>query len=801
MKFRDALKLSRPLILDGAMGTMLQASGLPPGESPEAFCLANPNILRRIHLDYLAAGADIITACTFGSNPFKLKGGEDVFALNKRLAEIARDAAREGAKKDGKPRFVAGNIGPSGLFVKPLGPLEPRELVEGFAAQARGLLAGGVDLILIETQFDLAEAKAAVLAVRSVCDLPIIASMTFEHGLSLTGSTPAIFAETMQNLAVDVIGSNCSLGPDEMLPVIEEFLALCSCPVMAEPNAGLPELRGNETFFPQGPLAFAEKSLRFAELGAAVLGGCCGTSPAHIAKLAELLGNFVRPKRDCASPNAIALTSRSRLVRVGPNSALALIGERINPTGKPLLASQLKDADFAEATRLADEQIKVGADVLDVNVGAALVDERKLLPALAQKLIARQELPLSLDSSDAEAIALALPYCPGSPLVNSISGEPGRMDLLGPLCRDYGAPFILLPLKGATLPLKATERIAIAEKLLEKADALGIPRRLVLVDILALSVSSSVEGGRECLEMARWCRSAGLPTVIGLSNISFGLPARELLNATFLALAAGAGLNSCIANPSAPRLRETLDAIKLLSGHDPHSENFIASYAGWKSGGSGQKAARESTSTVTLSDAVLNGDLDAVLPLLEAELAKGREPFAIVNETLVPAITEVGARYERKEYFLPQLIRSAETMQRAFARLKPLLEKSRGAERRPVIVMATVEGDIHDIGKNIVSLLLGNHGFEVIDAGKDVSAEDIVACAVKHKAGIIGLSALMTTTMVKMEDTIRLVHERALPIKVMVGGAAVTQAFADAIGADAYCEDAVSGVRAAKAFL
>ncbi|MDY3810569.1 methionine synthase [Desulfovibrio sp. PG-178-WT-4] len=798
MTFRQALNLGRPLLLDGAMGTMLQASGLPVGMSPEQYCMESPQVLRGIHKAYLDAGADLLTTCTFGGNPFKLPKNLDVFAFNRRMAEVAREAARDA----GRPVFVAGNVGPSGQFAKPLGPVEPRDLIAAFAAQIRGLVAGGADLIFVETQFDLAEARAAVVAARQECDLPVMVSMTFEQGVSLTGSSPAIFAETMQNLGVDVVGTNCSLGPDQMLPVLRELLSACACPVMAEPNAGLPELRGNVTVFPLGPEEFARKTAAFAGLGARILGGCCGTTPQHLAALSRTLRGM-----ECALPetprrDGICLTSRSQLVRIGVDEPLVVIGERINPTGKKALTQELQEGRFDTALQLADQQVEAGAGVLDVNVGASLVDETVLLPDLVQRLAGRLTLPLSLDSSNAEAIAKALPYCPGSFLVNSISGEADRMDVLGPLCRDYGAPFILLPLQGAKLPVRAAERIRIVEHLLERAAALGIPRRLVMVDILALAVSSKAEGGRQCLQMARWCRSQGLPTTLGLSNISFGLPARELLNATFLSMAVGAGLTSCIANPSATRLREAVDAMRVLGAHDPHAESFIASYAEWKpAGGAVLRRNGGGGAAKTLGEAVLNGDKENVLPLLDAELEAGADPFVLVQDTLIPAITEVGARYERREYFLPQLIRAAETMQTAFAHLKPRLEANRGQKERPVIVMATVEGDIHDIGKNIVALLLGNHGFDVVDAGKDVPAEAIVACALEHNARIIGLSALMTTTMVRMEDTIRLIRERDLPIKVMVGGAAVTQAFADAIGADAYCPDAVCAVRAAKNFV
>lgn len=804
LPFRCALAEGRPLLLDGAMGTMLQAVGLPAGVSPEQYCLENPDILRGIHRAYINAGSNIITTCTFGANPFKLPAGFDAFDVCRRMAGVAREAAQ--AACGSGPVFVAGNVGPSGLFARPLGTLEPRELIEGFAAQIRGLVAGGADLIFVETQFDLAEARAAVAAAREVCDLPVMVSMTFEHGVSLTGSNPEIFAETMQNLDVDVVGTNCSLGPDEMFPVVQELLAVCACPVMAEPNAGLPELRDGQTVFPMGPEAFAQKTAAFAAMGAHVLGGCCGTTPDHVAALSRALDSITCAPRVTPQVRGIVLTSRSALVRAGAEEPLAVIGERINPTGKPVLAAELQGGRFDEALRLADEQVAAGAAVLDVNVGAPLVDEVMCLADLAQRLIVRHRAPLSLDSSNAGAIAAALPYCPGSCLINSISGEEGRMDALGPLCRQYGAPFILLPLQGKKLPVRAVERISIVENLLARATALGIPRRLILVDILALAISSSSDGVNACLEFARWCRQEQLPTVIGLSNISFGLPARPLLNANFLSMAVGAGLTACIANPTAPLMRETTAAIAVLRGHDAHSEGFIAAFGDWKPGvggvavrgraGSGTEAA-----PATLHDAVLHGDKEGAPALLEKEIAAGTDPLEIVDRILIPAITEVGERYERREYFLPQLIRAAETMQLAFGRLKPLLEERRGPERRPVIVLATVEGDIHDIGKNIVALLLGNHGFEVVDAGKDLPAEEILACAMRHNARIIGLSALMTTTMVRMKDTIRLIRERGLPIRVMVGGAAVTRAFADAIGADAYCEDAVSGVRAAQGFI
>ncbi len=777
---------------------MLQAAGMPAGVHPERFCLDRPDVLRSIHTAYIRAGADIITTCTFGGSRFKLPAGIEAVNYNRTMAELARSAAREAGRKV----FVAGNIGPSGFFVRPLGEMEPDELVAGFREQVRGLVAGGADCIFIETQFDLAEARAAVFAARAECGLPVLVSMTFEQGRSLTGSSPEIFAHTMLNLGVDAMGVNCGAGPEEMRPVAEALLAVSRAPVLAEPNAGLPELVDGETVFRLPPEAFAERTAQFARAGVRILGGCCGTTPDHIAALrARLGGTGRRPEAGLAG--GITLTTRSRLVHIGGEAPPVIIGERINPTGKKLLSAQFQAGEFTQALTYADEQIRAGAPLLDVNVGAPLVKEEDLLPELVQRLVARCDLPLSLDSSNVEAVRRSLPYCPGSFLVNSVSGEQGRMEALGPLCRDWGAPFVLLPLRGKKLPVMASERIAIIEELLLQAETLGIPRRLLIVDVLALAVSSKAEAGRQCLETIRWCMREALPTTIGLSNISFGLPARELVNSGFLLMAAGAGLSSCIANPGDRHICEALDTAALLMNKDPHAERFIARYAGWTPGSDG--AARRGDDggagggiSSDLYEAVLRGDKEQALPLVDAELAAGARPFALVQEKLIPAITEVGARYERREYFLPQLIRSAETMRAAFEKLKPLLEESRDAAERPVVVLATVEGDIHDIGKNIVALLLGNHGFEVVDAGKDVRAEDIVAAACGHKAAVIGLSALMTTTMVRMEDTVRLVKERNLPIRVMVGGAVLTAEYARSIGADGYAADAVGAVRLAK---
>ena len=803
---RRLLKEKRPLFVDGATGTMLQALGMPAGVNPAKFCLERPDVVRGVHRAYAEAGADILLTATFGGSSFKLPPDIDPVAFNAAMARHARAVADELTERLGRPLFVAGDIGPSGHFVSPLGDVEPEALAEAFRVQVRGLVKGGVDLLFIETQFDLAEVRAAVAAARQECDLPVFASMTFEDGVSLTGSSPEIFAVTMSNMGVDAVGVNCGAGPEQMLLVAEKLLTACDLPVFAEPNAGLPELVDGETVFRLGPAPFAEQTALFAERGVQILGGCCGTTPEHITALRRAVLSLGETTRVVPRPvpGGVALTSRSSLVRIGGDEPLVLIGERVNPTGKKLLSAEFQAGKYDLALRYAGEQVEAGTPVLDVNVGAPGVPEESFLPDLVRKLVARHGTPLCLDSSDAEALSRAVPWHPGSALVNSISGEPGRMEKLGPLCRLWGAPFVLLPLEGRQLPATARERVAVLETLLAKAETLGIPRRLVLVDVLVLTAASDANAPRACLDTIRWCMDNGLPTTMGLSNISFGLPARDLVNSGFLLMAAGAGLSSCIGNPGNARLREALDTANLLLGRDPQAGRFIARYTDWKASAPTAFSVNgpdTSTAPLTLEEAVIRGDKDSITGLVESELAGGADPFALVRERLIPAINEVGARYERKEYFLPQLLRSAETMQTAFARVKPLLEKEQGGSERPVILLATVEGDIHDIGKNIVALLLGNHGYEVVDLGKDVKAAHIVEEASRRKASIIGLSALMTTTMPRMEDTVRLVRERRLNCRVMVGGAVVTPEYARSIGADGYAADAVEAVRVAARLL
>lgn len=790
--FRRTLKGGSVLIFDGGMGSLLQRRGLRPGQSPEQFGMAHPEIIAAIHAEYTTAGAQVVTTNTFGATRHKLPRGLDVFEVNDAMARAARASVPEGV-------FVAGSVGPTGKMVQPLGDLTFREMVDIFVEQIRGLVSGGVDFILGETHYDLAEARAVVVAVREVGDLPVGISMTFEGGVSLTGTTPAVFARTMSNMGVDLIGSNCSAGPEELVQVARDMLRFSTIPVLIEPNAGLPELVDGATVFRLPPAPFAATVSTLVAEGVACLGGCCGTTPDHIRILAQACrGARVLPLEKVDTP-CLSVTSRSLAVDFGFDRPCRIIGERINPTGKALLTAELQRFETRQVLTLAEEQVARGADLLDVNVGAAMVDEFRMLPQAVTALGSAFPTPLCLDSSNVEAIRAGLEAYPGSPLVNSISGEDGRMEILGPLCRDYGAPFILLPLKGRKLPVTAAERLTIIEELLAKAEALRIPRSLILVDALALTVSSKPEAAKACLDVIRHCRERwGIGCTMGLSNISFGLPARELINSTFLAMALGAGMTSFIANPNAERVRESLAAGEVLLGRDPQASRFIGTYSGWTPGSAAgpapAMAADEEGSPVSV--AILRGFKDRIVDLLKGRIEAGADPFALVDGEMIPAIAKVGEKYEKKEYFLPQLLLCAETMQIGFDSIKHLLVRD-GQEAKAVIVMATVEGDIHDIGKNIVCLMLRNFGYTVVDLGKDVPAVEIVRAAAQHKAAVIGLSALMTTTMVRMEDTVRLVREMALPCRVMVGGAVVSQSYADLIGAHGYADDAVAAVRVA----
>ena len=792
MRFSKFLSSNQIGIFDGGMGTLLQSKGLKPGESPEEFGLKTPEKIREIHSAYLEAGADFLTTNTFGGNRFKLPEDVNPVEFNRDMARLAREVA-------GDKGFAAGSMGPTGKMLAPLGELEFSELLEVYREQARGLAQGGADLILAETHLDLAEAKAVAMAARAESDLPVAISMTFEKGTSLTGTSPEVFLDTMQNLGVDVVSINCSCGPEDFVPLVRSMQPRMHTPLLIEPNAGIPVLENGETVFKVGPEEFAEKLKVFLDMGIKFLGGCCGTTPEHIKALRKMASQAsYKPNKPWQNP-CIVTTSRSQTLPFGFEFPPVLIGEQINPTGKEELTKEFQGLGYSRALEIAESQFSQGTRILDVNVGAPMVEEEKMLPALCQELVSRFDQPLCIDSSNIQAIYNSLLAYPGSPLVNSISGEKDKMERLGPICRDFGAPFILLPLSGGKMPQTTKERLNIIQDLLDRAERLGIPRRLILVDVLVTAVSSDPKAAMECMETIRYCRQNwGVGAMAGLSNISFGLPARELINSHFLSMALGQGLNAFIGDPHSVRIREAMDASNALLGHDHQAQFFAHNYAGWTpSGEHSRVSSQEQEFESSVQEAVVKGKKEVIVSLLEQEVQAGTKAFELVNQEMIPAINLVGEKYEKRELFLPQLILSAETMKQGFEYLQPLLREDQ-QKQGPTVIMATVEGDIHDIGKNIVCLMLKNYGFNVVDLGIDVPAQEVVKQAREHDASLIGLSALMTTTMVKMEECVDLVKKENLPCQIMVGGAVLTQDYADKIGAHGFARDAVSAIKMAQ---
>ena len=775
------------------MGTMLQARGLPVGAAPETAALEHPEWLREIHSAYLDAGSQIVYANTFGANREKLAHcGRTVAEVVPAAVSVAREAARGRG-------LVALDVGPIGQLLEPTGTLEFEQAVDIFAEVVEAGAAAGADLIAIETMTDLQEARAALLAAREHSSLPVLVTMTYEAtGRTFLGCSPACAALTLEGLGADAIGVNCSLGPREMPPLVEELLRWTTLPIVLKPNAGLPHPDGSG--YDISPEEFAHSLAALADLGVQVFGGCCGTTPEYIALLRrELEGRTVRrvtrtvPAAVCSGTQAV------------PIDRVRVIGERINPTGKKLMKEALRRGDVDYMLNQALAQTEAGADILDVNVGLPEIDEADMMVRTVKALQGVTDAPLQLDSTDPKVLERALRVYCGKAIVNSVNGEEESLSAILPLVKKYGAAVVGLTLDQGGIPKSAQARVEVARRILERALALGIRREDVYIDCLTLTVSAEQEGAAQTLTALRRVKEElGLKTVLGVSNISFGLPARPLVNQNFLAMAMAAGLDLPILNPNVDTMMAAVRCYHLLTNVDRDAREFIAAYGNAavttaiSGGGAAPTAAASGRGLAEVVEAGLKGEAAAAA----RTLLETREPMDVVDHILIPALDKVGGDFEQNRVFLPQLIQSAGAAQAAFEVIRESLsQRDGGTVSRGTVVLATVKGDIHDIGKNIVCLLLGNHGYDVIDAGKDVPAEQIVACALEHKARIIGLSALMTTTMVRMEDTIRLVRERDLPIKVLVGGAAVTQAFADAIGADAYCEDAVSAVRAAKQFV
>lgn len=800
-----------PVILDGATGTNLQKAGMPMGACPEQWILENPDVLLALQRDYVAAGTKILFAPTFTANRIKLAEyglEERLVSMNQELVALSKQAA-------GGKAYVAGDLTMTGQQLYPIGDLMFEDLVEVYREQAQAICEAGVDLFVVETMMSLQECRAAVLAIRETCDLPILVSLTYnENGRTLYGTDPATAVIVLQSLGADAVGLNCSTGPEAMLALVAQMAEYATVPILAKPNAGLPELADGVTVYRTTPEEFAVAGVKLVEAGAAILGGCCGTTPAHIGALADAVSGM--PVREPLMRARRMLTSERKYVEICLDGSFMVIGERINPTGKKKLQAELREGSLDLVCEMALEQKENGARLLDINVGMNGIDEKEMMLQAIYEVTSTVDLPLCIDSSHVDVIEAALRVYPGRALINSISLETEKIEKLLPVAKKYGAMFILLPLSDAGLPKDSKEKHGIIREIVSRAEALGMGAEDIVVDGLVATVGADPRAALECFETFSYCRNElGLPTVCGLSNISFGLPERLYVNTAFLAMAIANGLTMAIANPSQELLMNAGFASDLLLGREGSDVRYIErmndlaeKYAGTERVMAPVKirpvsavAEKEETAgkKSAVYEAVLKGNKNTILDEVKRLLDAGMAPDAIINDHLIPAIGEVGELFDKQKYFLPQLISSANAMKIAIEHLEPLLARS-DQEKKATLVMATVEGDIHDIGKNLVVLMLKNYGYRVIDLGKDVPAAQIVEAAGREGAKVIGLSALMTTTMMRMKEVVELVKERGLDCKVIIGGAATTESFAEEIGADGYSKDAAECVRLVERF-
>ena len=780
LTFLEYLK-TRIMLLDGATGTALQQNGMMPGICPELYALEHPEVLREVQQQYIDAGTRAIYTFTMGANEFKLQdfgAGADMHRINAELARLTAEVAGDRA-------FVGGDISTTGSFLAPLGDLQFEQVVDIYKRQVRALVEGGVDFIVIETMIDIQETRAAVIAAKEACNLPVVASMTFdEHGRTLTGTTPAAAAITLISAGADVVGLNCSTGPAEMLSLVAAMKQVSSVPLLVKPNAGMPHIENGETHFDLSCSAFRPYIKPLCEAGANLIGGCCGTDPEYVRAIAQEISNLSPVLWKETLP--AALTSVSDEVYIGRQ--FRVIGERINPTGKPKLKEALKTGDFYEVLDMALEQRDCGAHILDVNVGMPEMDEASLMKQSIEMISVQAKLPICIDSSRMEVIENTLRICPGRALVNSVSTKAEHLAKLLPIVKKYHAMFILLPIGDAGIPKTAKERIAEIEAAYETIRVAGLSKQDMLVDGLVMTVSSDPRAAIETLKVVKWCTKNGFNTVLGISNGSFGLPERKYINSAYLVMAMANGLSTAIMNPCDTLMMDLYHAAEALIERDEGFTEYIRRF-------SDTQISEEEAENIV--DAILTGKKKTITALIDKELAAGASPEQIINERIIPALRKVGDLYEQRVYFLPQLIYSAEAAHAAFDYLEKHFPASGDASAKKKVVIATVRGDIHDIGKNLVAMLLKNHGFAVTDLGKDVPAQRIVEEAEAQDADVVALSALITTTAREMEGVIKLVHERSLRAKVLVGGAVVTEEYAKSIGADGYAADAAGAVKAA----
>ncbi|MBQ8525600.1 MAG: homocysteine S-methyltransferase family protein [Clostridia bacterium] len=771
------------------MGTMLQKKGLPAGKLPETVNLENPEMLLEIHKEYVAAGADIITTNTFGANALKYGSAENV--------EKIITAAVEIAKKSGAP-YAALDIGPTGAMLEPFGTMTFDEAYELFAAQVRAGAKAGADLVLIETMSDLTEAKAALLAAKENCSLPVAVTMSFdESGRTFLGTTPEIAAVTLSSLGADAVGINCSLGPKEAMPLVERIISYSTVPVIVQPNAGLPRIENGETVYKINPEEFADYICRMTDIGAAIVGGCCGTTPEHISAVTKRLkGN---DRKEISPVHKTAFTSRTQIVEINSRQT-AIIGERINPTGKKKLKEAIKAENMDYIIGEALAQSEAGADVLDVNAGLPDIDEAYMLSKMIREIQSVTDLPLQIDSSDTRAVeAAARIYC-GKPIINSVNGKAESLETVLPIAKKYGAAVVALTLDESGIPDSAEDRVKIAEKIMHKAAEYGIPKEDILVDCLVLTASTNQKTVMETLRAVSMVKSQlELKTVLGVSNVSFGLPQREIINSAFLAAAFGAGLNMPILNPLSSKYMEVVSAFKVLNNEDISAEKFIAACTeNEQQPKATATAAVKSEYHYNITDIIVKGYKNMSEACVKDMLASGNAPLDIVNNYFIPALDIVGDKFDKGEMFLPQLMASAETVKIGFDVIKATM--SEGDASKGKIILATVKGDIHDIGKNIVKMILQNYGYNIIDLGKDVEPEAVVAKILEEDVKLVGLSALMTTTVKSMGDTIALIRKHCPDTGVMVGGAVLNKEYAELVGADYYVKDAAESARVAEKF-
>lgn len=798
-----------PIILDGATGTNLMAAGMPIGVCPEAWILEHKEVLLNLQRGYVEAGTNIVYAPTFTGNRIKL----EEYGLADRITEINTELVRLSREAVGDKALVAGDMTMTGQQLFPLGELMFEELVEVYKEQASILDKAGADLFVVETMMSLQECRAAVLAIKEVSDKPVMVTLTYnEDGRTLYGTPPEAAVVVLQSLGVDVIGINCSTGPMEMIEPVKIMAEYATIPILAKPNAGLPELVDGETVYRMTPEEFAEAGAALVEAGAAIVGGCCGTTPEHIAALtAKVKGmELITPLKS----HRRILSSERKAVEIDLDGNFLVVGERINPTGKKKLQAELREGRLDLVRNMAMDQESNGAAILDINMGMNGIDELQMMKKVIYEVSSTVDCPLCIDSSHVDVIEEALKIYPGRALINSISLETEKMEKLLPVAAKYGAMFILLPLSDAGLPQNIAEKKAIINEIYDKALALGMSHADIVVDGLVATIGANANAAVECFETIDYCKNEKkLPTICGLSNISFGLPERGYVNTAFLTMAINRGLTMAIANPSQDLLMNAAFASDMLLNRPSsdiryieHMNKFTEKNAQFetvrvnKAAASGEAASGEGRVSTELSEnpvfkAVLKGSKETIISEVDKALADGAEPDAIINDYLIPAINEVGELFNSKKYFLPQLIGSANTMKEAIDYLEPQMERKSAGGDMPTLVIATVEGDIHDIGKNLVVLMLKNYGYNVIDMGKDVKCEDIVDLAIKEEAAIIGLSALMTTTMMRMKDVVELCKEKGCKSKVVIGGACITQSFADEIGADGYSKDAADCVK------